>query len=89
MEVSIYGVRNQEVHFLISLIGQYYTYEVFRGSVYMIPFASSISEASFFLEPTAARMAASSSSLRSTSVFLASKDRLSAISVKARRKVGW
>lgn len=55
----------------------------------MIPFASSISEASFFLEPTAARMAASSSSLRSTSVFLASKDRLSAISVKARRKVGW
>jgi hypothetical protein len=48
------------------------THEVRKVSVYSMPFASSLSEASFFLLAIAARMCASASSSFSASVFLAS-----------------
>ena len=48
------------------------TYEVFRGSVYCTPLASSRSDASFFRLAIAARISASASSAFSASVFFAS-----------------
>ena len=48
------------------------THEVRKASVYSMPLASSLSDASFFLLAIAARICASASSAFSASVFLAS-----------------